>query len=98
MLLLEIVLLVKAWKKGWGAKALLPVASGFVLMFLIGVALGVGGATRINFAPLGFLIDVGVVVALALMVRRAPSPAVETPLAPVPLAADNSTVLAVHSH
>jgi len=67
MLLLEIILLVRAWKKGWGAKALLPMAAGLGLMLVIGIALGAGGATEVKITPLGFMVDLGVIAALGIM-------------------------------
>lgn len=73
LLIVQIVLTVMAWRKGWGARSLLPLASMFALMVLSALAVGAGSGSQINFGPLGLLFDVLAVIALAIMVRRAPA-------------------------
>jgi hypothetical protein len=72
--ILEIVLLVKAWKKGWGARALLPLAFALGTAVFIRSAIGAGAGSGVNLNSLGFFLDLGTVIALALMARQAPSP------------------------
>lgn len=42
MLIIQIIMTVVAWKKGWGPKALLPMVIGLGLAFIIGFT-AVGG-------------------------------------------------------
>ena len=73
LLLLEVGLTVAAWKKGWGAKALLPVGATLVLGLLFGVAIGLGGGTIEAAAPVALLSDVAAIGILIAMVRRVPN-------------------------
>ncbi len=54
LLILEIILTVTAWKKGWRWWALLPVAIAFGSAFLTGFVIGASGNTIEN--PLVFII------------------------------------------
>ena len=66
LLIVEVILTVVAWKRGWGAKALRPLAvaigGGFVLALLF------GGAS----IGLLILLDLVAVVSLAIMAIGAP--------------------------
>ncbi|MGO8757449.1 MAG: hypothetical protein ACLQG3_04925 [Terracidiphilus sp.] len=72
LLILEIALTIAAWRKGWGARALLPLVFGFGAAFLIGLVIGAAGGSTDGAAVFGILCDVGVVIALGIMARRAP--------------------------
>lgn len=72
LLFLEIALTIAAWKKGWGARALLPLVFGFGVALLIGMVIGSAGGSVEDARPLGILCDVGVVIALGILARRAP--------------------------
>lgn len=70
LLIVEIILTIVAWNKGWKAKSLIPLASSIVLGLFIGIILGSVGVTTI---PLGvILIDLVAVVILIIMVVKPP--------------------------
>jgi hypothetical protein len=71
-MLLEIVLTVLAWRKGWGARALLPFVYAFLGLFALGFLTGAAGIPFQTVKPFTILGDIGVVIALACMVRRGP--------------------------
>ncbi len=72
LLFLEIALTIAAWRKGWGARALLPLVFGFGVAFLIGVAIGSSGGSIDAARVLAIFCDLGVVIALGILARRAP--------------------------
>jgi hypothetical protein len=72
MLIIEIVLTVLAWRKGWYAFALLPVAA----CFAVGYCLGLAGAP--NAIVLGFVGDIMAIGVLGVMVAQGRK-AVEVP-------------------
>lgn len=43
LLILEIILTIVAWNRGWGAKALIPIGASLVIGFAIGFFIGLGG-------------------------------------------------------
>jgi hypothetical protein len=71
--ILEIALAVAAWRKGWGARALLPLLFGFGIAFFFGLVVGSSGGTADGARGFGLVCDLGVVIALAVMARRAPA-------------------------
>ena len=72
MFILEVWLTTKAWRNGWGGRALIPVAVGFGLATLLGVALGASGNSP-AFRPAATVIDVALLFVLGTMARQAPS-------------------------
>ena len=69
--ILEIVLTVKAWKQGWGAKALIPMATGIVVGILMAFAATAAGAGPAGVSrPLALLGDLIVTGTLFYMVRN----------------------------
>jgi hypothetical protein len=69
--ILEIVLTVRAWKQGWGAKALIPMATGFVVGILMVFAAAATGAGPAGVSrPLMLLGDLIVTGTLFYMVRN----------------------------
>ena len=68
LLILEIALTVAAWRKGWRFRALVPLASAWVISFLMGASVGLAGGTIDKLAPLLILLELtctGVLIALA---------------------------------
>jgi hypothetical protein len=84
LLILEIALTVAAWRKGWGLRALLPLAVAFGLAFTLGVVGGASGSTASDLAVPCFLCDLGAVIALIFMTRRAPAAEDSRHTAPLP--------------
>ena len=81
LLILEVLLTVSAWRKGWGPMALLPLA--------IGVPAGVFLTINTHSMVPAFVTDVLITVVLAVMSRngRKPQPAAQ----PGPAPAENAT-------
>jgi uncharacterized membrane protein YfcA len=69
---LEIILTISAWKRGWRWRALLPLAIGCVAGFLVGAAVGAGGGSVDDVLPIAVLMELAVVGSLIAMVARAP--------------------------
>ena len=67
--MLEIILTVVAWRKGWSWRALLPAACAWTLMFL--VLAGSGGGE----GALGFIVVIalGELIALGIMAANKPA-------------------------
>jgi hypothetical protein len=73
MLIIDIVLAVTAWRKGWGAKALLPFAFGVIAVFFL-ASLMLVGMPREVVAGLAALCDVAVLASLICMALINPAP------------------------
>jgi len=71
---LEIILTISAWKRGWRWRALLPLAVGCAAAFLVGAAVGAGGGSVEDALPIAVLLELGVVGSLITLVARAPRP------------------------
>lgn len=87
MMIIQIILTVVAWKKGWGGKALLPMVIGLGLAFIIGFSAGLAGGSPRDIAVPLVLIDLGMLISLIVMVSRKPAKPVtakriEQPAAP----------------
>jgi hypothetical protein len=74
LLILELVLTVVAWRKGWRALALLPLA--------IGVPVGVFVTTQANSLVPAFIADVLITITLIAMSAKGRKPAVQPVAAP----------------
>ncbi len=72
LLIVEILLVVAAWRNGWAARALLPILGELVLAFLMGVVIGASGGSTTSARGLGVLLDLAVIAVLAVMARKAP--------------------------
>jgi hypothetical protein len=69
--ILEIVLTVRAWKQGWGAKALIPMATGLAVGILMAFGAAAAGARPAGVSrPLMLLGDLIVTGTLFYMVRN----------------------------
>lgn len=65
LLIVEIILTIFAWKKGWRWLSLIPLG----LALLIGMVIGLSGATNLSFI---YIIDILAIVALIIMNVKAP--------------------------
>jgi hypothetical protein len=72
MLILEIVLTIAAYRRGWKGYALLPGALALLAGFLVGLAAQANGGTAAA-TPAAILVDIACIVALIVMARRAPA-------------------------
>ena len=73
LLIVEILLTVAVWRKGWKGWALLPVGIAWGIAFLIGMAVGAAGGIVDDLIGPCLLLDVMVIVALIVMRVHAPN-------------------------
>lgn len=73
MLLLQIIFTVLAWRKGWRARALLPMGLLFLLAFIVGAATASSGGSIEDIQGLLIFLDLVGLVALIVMSMKAPS-------------------------
>lgn len=75
LFILEIILTVLAWRKGWKAKALIPGAIGIGLGIFIGLMCAAASAP----IPAGlFVFDIGVILGLIVMMCNPPTKSAQT--------------------
>jgi threonine/homoserine/homoserine lactone efflux protein len=100
LLILEILATVKAWKKGWRKRALVPWGVMFGIAFLGGVVLGANGTNPTDSAVLvlGTVLEVINLIVLSIMAFNAPAPK-PVPVMHVvePRATEESPTEAVHA-
>jgi uncharacterized membrane protein YfcA len=70
LLIVEIILTVAAWRRGWRARALLPIAVCLLLAFVFGAVIGASGGSMDSVVGVAFLLDLTAIVTLAVMVAR----------------------------
>jgi uncharacterized membrane protein YfcA len=73
MLIIEIILTIFAWRKGWRWKSLLPLGIALGLGFLFGFAIGVSGGDLDSAKGLAVILDIGAIIALIVMITKAPA-------------------------
>jgi hypothetical protein len=73
LLFFEIALTIAAWKKGWSARAFLPLAGAFLVALLAGAVVGASGGSIACARILAFLCDLGAVIALGIMSKKSPA-------------------------
>ena len=83
-LILEMILMVKAWRRGWRAWALVPLATTLFVGFLVGMAIAASGGTLDTPPPVLLLGDVACVGVLGVMSARPRSRAEAPGVAAVP--------------
>lgn len=66
--ILEIILTVTAWRRGWKAWALTPIAIGTSLAFVLGAVIGASGGSMDEAMAVGLVLDLTVVGTLIAMV------------------------------
>lgn len=67
MLIVEIILTVLAWRRGWKWLALLPVGIALLIGFAIGFGIGLSGGDASSISGGTVVIDVLAIVALVIM-------------------------------
>lgn len=72
-LIIEIILTVTAWRKGWRGWALLPMGIVLGIAFVIGVAIEASGGSVENVFGVAFMLDILGIVALIIMTAKAPA-------------------------
>lgn len=71
MLIIEIILTIFAWRKGWRWLALLPMGIALLIGLLIGFGIGASGGEVTSGGP-AIVIDIMAVIALIVMVAKGP--------------------------
>ena len=72
LLLLQIILTITAWQKGWRWTALLPLGIALGIGFIIGLSVGESGGSISDVQGLTIFLDICAVVALGVMCYRGP--------------------------
>ena len=67
MLLIEIILTIVAWSRGWKWLALLPLGIVLLLGFIIGFGIGASGGNVSNIGGGVIILDILAIVALVIM-------------------------------
>jgi len=68
--MLEIILAIAAWKRGWKGWAFLPIAITAALGFMIGIASGGQGGSFENLLPLALVLDGACIVTLIVLIAK----------------------------
>ena len=74
LLILEIVLTIVAWNKGWKWKSLIPVGSALLVGFIYGILVGMSGG---EISPLIVIGDIAAIIILAIMCGVKPKNSIE---------------------
>jgi hypothetical protein len=69
-LIIEVILVVKAWRRGWRAWALVPPATAVFVGFLIGMAIATSGGTVDPLSPVFLFGDIACICVLCVMSAR----------------------------
>jgi heme A synthase len=72
LLIAEIVLTICAWRKGWRARALLPVGIGIGAAFVVGLAVGTSGGNPEDIVGISILIEFAMIISLIVMMVKSP--------------------------
>jgi hypothetical protein len=68
LLILEIILTIFAWRRGWNWLALLPVGIVLALAFLIGLSVGASGGDASTVIGIALILDISAIIALVIMI------------------------------
>jgi len=72
ILIIEIVLTVFAWRKGWKWLALLPVGIAMLIAFIAGYMVGLSGGNVSEVSNNAIVLDISAIIALIIMLIKAP--------------------------
>ena len=72
ILVLEIMLTISAWRKGWKGWALLPIGICMSIGFLLGMTTGASGGNIEDVMPLCILIELATLISLIALSIKAP--------------------------
>ena len=70
LLILEIILTISAWRRGWKAWALLPTAIAFGVAFIIGFVAGANGGSEGGVVGIAIALDVVCIAVLIGMIAK----------------------------
>lgn len=72
MLILEIILTIIAWRKGWKWLSLVPMAMPIIIGFFTGVGIGLSGGSVDEIPGFMIIFDIIAVIALIIMCFKSP--------------------------
>lgn len=72
ILILEIILTIWAWRKGWGVKSLIPSVVIFGLAFIMGMFIAAAKGDIEAIRPMFILFDLGLLGVLIYMIAKPP--------------------------
>ena len=72
LFIIEIVLTVLAWRKGWKWLSLLPLGIGFLIGFLIGLSVGTNGGNISSVQGISLVLDIIIIIILGIMTAKSP--------------------------
>jgi len=72
LLIVEIILTIFAWRKGWKWMSLIPIGLAILIGGLIGVIIGASGGNTELIRVFGFIIDIIIVIVLIIMTMNEP--------------------------
>lgn len=72
MLLIEIILTIFVWRKGWRWISLLPIGIALFIALFMGFGIGVSNGDVNEAIGLGFILDVLAIIALIIMLTVKP--------------------------
>jgi len=70
LLVLEIILTIEAWRRGWKGWALLPLGGFFLLAFIVGFIMGAAGASEDSVFGMGLVFDLACIGVLIGMIAK----------------------------
>lgn len=74
-LIIEVMLTIEAWHKGWRGYALLPLEALFLCSFAVGMAISAAGGTIEQALPAGILLELACIGASIRLAVKGPRPA-----------------------
>jgi uncharacterized membrane protein YfcA len=78
MLIIEIILTIFAWRKGWKWLSLIPLGAALLLGLLMGFFVGASGGDLNAAKGLAIFLDLLAIVALIVMVSKKPASAMNS--------------------
>jgi len=72
ILVIEILLTISAWRKGWKGWALLPIGIGMSIGFLLGMSAGATGGNVEDILPMCIFVDLATLISLIVLAAKAP--------------------------
>lgn len=70
LLILEVILTIFAWRKGWKWLALLPVGIVLILGLLIGFSIGISGGDVAPTTGIALFLDISTIIVLIIMIIK----------------------------
>jgi len=92
-LIIEIVLTILAWNRGWKWLALLPVGIALAIGFCMGLGIGASGGSVSDVQGIAVVFDIIAIIALIIMCVKGKKPKEEEPTKVEPVKSDDTAVV-----